>query len=192
MTKLDLRKLAILASLVGCGGHDVEPQPDAAPDAIDVDAVTIGVDAPTEQCSDTADECPGESICIAGRCEAAFGRIYDIRSIVVTLPTLDPNGEYWDFGGGAPDINVSILTNGVLRVMTGTVSDTFSAVFPGPYPVLPVGGGSLRLDVYDEDVTTFDFAYGCLASPLTAEMLRKRRLSCVSGGNSLNLTIEPR
>ena len=179
------RELLLLAAL-GCG-DPVEPQVDAAP-PVEVDANVI--DAP--QCTATADTCPGDSICIANRCEAAFGRIYDVRAITVTLPTLDPNGLYWDIGGGAPDITVRVSINGVVRAATGTVNDQFSATFAGPYAVQPVGGGSLRLDVYDEDVTDYEFAYGCLVDPLTAEMLRTRRIACATGGNSLQLMIEPR
>jgi len=187
MTKLDLPKLLILVG-VGCGDHGVEQHPDAPPPVMDVDASTI--DAP--QCSAAEDTCPGDSICIASRCEAAFGRIYDIRSLTVTVPTLDPNGLYWDIGGGAPDLVVTIAINGTVRAQTGTVNDQFSATFPGPYAVQPVGGGSLLLVAYDEDVTTFDLAYACRADPLTAEMLRRRRLGCASGGNTLQLAIEPR
>jgi hypothetical protein len=187
MTKVALHKLVILVG-VGCGGDDAEPSVDAAPPVTEVDAFMI--DAP--QCTATADSCPGESICIANRCEAAFGRIYDIRSIHVMVPTLDPGGLYWDIGGGAPDLTVRISINGVERAATGTVNDQFSASFPGPHAVQPIGGGSLYVAAYDEDVTNYDFAYGCLADPLTAEMLRTRRVACASGGNSLQLAIEPR
>ena len=191
MTKLDCSKLLILAA-AACGDHDVEPQPDA-PAAVEVMADAAPADSPpTEQCSATADLCAGDTICIAGRCEAAFGRVYDIRSIAVTLPTVDPNGYYWDFGGGAPDITVSISTDGVVRAMTATVNDQFSALFAGPYAVVPIGGGTLMLAAYDEDVTGYEFAYACAADVITAALLRARRLSCVSDGNTLKFTIEPR
>src|SRR5439155_23694653 len=110
------RALAVrfIVSALGCtgassGGEPHEP-PDAPLDSRDDDAA---IPDAAVACSETADTCAGDSICIAGRCEAAFGRLYDIRAISVSVPTLDPNGYYWDLGGGAPDLYVWIYVNGI-------------------------------------------------------------------------------
>ncbi|HEY5928076.1 MAG TPA: hypothetical protein VIV11_40595, partial [Kofleriaceae bacterium] len=107
-----MTKLLVLVIAVGCSGSgsDAPTDVDAAVDRADAEA--IAVDAPSVMdappCSASADTCSGETICIAGTCEAAFGRLYDIRALAVTLPTTDAAGYAWDFAGGAPDIFVQI------------------------------------------------------------------------------------
>ena len=192
-TKLELTFIIITA---GCGADDPVDAVDAAvkrperPDAAATPDAAIAIDATV--CTATNDTCTGETICIAGACEAAFGRYYDIRDLAVTVPTLDPNGLYWDFAGGAPDLFVTIATSGVVRAATPTIDDRFSSTFSGPFAVLPVGGGSLLLAAYDADFDAHDFAYACAADPLTAAQLRTRRLQCADGGNAMSFTIEPR
>lgn len=148
-------------------------------------------DVPTE-CSESNDTCSGDSICIAGSCESAFGRIYDVTNIDVSLPTTDSAGEAWDVGGGAPDIFVEISVNGTIEATTTTVQDQFSAFFAGAYQVQPVGGGELVLQAYDEDLTANDPAIACVADPLTAALLRSRLLACSASGASMEFRIEPR
>ena len=180
-----MTKLAFsLTVILGACTRSVTP---ADPVDAAVDSPVRMIDAPAP-CSATADTCTGESICIAGACEAAFGRLYDIR----TVPTTDPNGYEWDVGGGAPDLFVAIGVNGVLVATTSTVNDQFSATFAGSYTVQPIGAGSLVLVAYDEDIAFNDFAYRCAADPLTAQQLRTRHLACASGGSMLSFTIEPR
>lgn len=144
------------------------------------------------ECSTTADTCEGDTICIAGACESAFGRLYDIKNVRVQVPTTDPNGEAWDVGGGAPDLLVDVLVNGVSVSRSGAVADMFSATFPGPFSVQPVGGGSLAVQVFDEDLTTNDLAYVCSAAPLTADLLRTRDLGCSSSAGQVTFRIDPR
>ncbi|HEY5923215.1 MAG TPA: hypothetical protein VIV11_16160, partial [Kofleriaceae bacterium] len=91
-----------------------------------------------------------------------------------------------------PDIFVEISINGVVRATTLTVDDQFSVLFAGPYAVQPIGGGSLVLVAWDEDVTSSQAAFQCTADPLTAAQLRTRKLTCTTGGYSLTLTIDPR
>lgn len=144
-----------------------------------------------DQCSSSPDTCDGDTVCIAGSCEAAFGRLYRITAVQVQLPTLDPNGEAWDVGGGAPDIFIDILVNGASVARSAPVADRFSATFAGPFTVQPIGGGSLAIVVYDEDLTTDDVAYSCTAAPLTTDLLRARELACDSANGQLSFRIDP-
>jgi hypothetical protein len=143
------------------------------------------------ECFETADDCTGDTICIAGVCEAAFGRLYDVTDIQVTVPTRDPAGLDWDFGGGAPDLFAQVVVGGEVFATTAVVSDAFAAVFAGPYSVQVIGGGSLAIVVYDEDVAVSDRATACQADPLTAGLLRRRALQC-SGTSPLMFGIAPR
>jgi len=55
-----------------------------------------------------------------------------------------------------------------------------------------IASSSLALEVLDVDLTIDDPAYGCQANPITADLLRGRELSCVTGGSSLAFVIDPR
>jgi hypothetical protein len=135
-------------------------------------------DDTSDECSETADDCTGDNICIGGSCEAAFGRLYDVTDVNISLPTTDPDGAAWDAGGGAPDILIDVSSNGVHAPVSATVDDVFDAYFPGPFTVTIAGGADLTLEIYDEDLTVNDFAGGCAADPITADLLRSRLLSC--------------
>jgi hypothetical protein len=167
-----MKKLALIVMTVGCGGG--------------------GDGGIGDGCSENADLCAGETICIANRCEAAFGRIYSIADVAVSVPTTDPNGQPWDAGGGAPDLRIDILVNGTLLGSAPAVQDEFSATFAGPFNVQLVGGSSLLIAALDEDLTTDDPAFACQATPITASQLRSRTLSCNDGGSTLTFEIDPR
>jgi hypothetical protein len=185
-----MTKLLPIVILLGCThGESPSEHPDAAERAPDAALQVIDAAPP---CSAAADTCTGDSICIASACEAAFGRLYDVQALSVTLPTTDPDGNSWDFGGGAPDPFITISVDNVIVATTPTVDDQFSATFAGPFPIQPIGGASLLLVAYDEDLTTDELAYSCEANPLTAAQLRTRHLACASGGSMMSFTIEPR
>ena len=167
---------ALLGVLAGCGGGD---------DGVNPDGSNGG-------CSAETDTCTGDSICIAGRCEAAFGRLYDITNVQVQLPTTDSSGAAWDIGGGAPDIFVAFVINGTSTVRTPTTQDQFSTSYAGPFTVQPIGGGSFEAQVFDEDVTVDDLAFICMATPLTADLLRGRLITCNTTGYVVSLRIDPR
>ena len=121
-----------------------------------------------------------------------MNRIYEIRNVAVSVPTTDPAGAEWDFGGGAPDLLLEVAVNGAIAEATAAVPDSFSATFAGPFNVQIVAGSTLTLTVYDEDVSKNDLAYACTASPLTADLLRLRDLQCMSAGSSMTFRIAPR
>ncbi len=136
------------------------------------------------------DNCTGETICVSGRCENAFPRVYQVVSVGVTVPTTNPtNGQAWDIGGGAPDLFLGDST-GV--PITAAVQDQFSASFAGPFEISLIAGGSMRIDVWDEDATVDDHVLACQANPITAELLRGRAFSCARNGMMLTSTIRPK
>jgi len=153
-------------------------------------ASTCAADCGTTACSTSPDNCTGETICISGKCEAAFPRVYRITNVSVMVPTKNPNNNSdWDVGGGAPDLYLGQMDG---TPITAAVPDQFSATFPGPFEVQLVGGNAFRIDVWDEDVTTNDFAFACQANPITAALLRTRSFGCAANGASLTSTINPK
>jgi len=151
-----------------------------------------GGGGPDGSCSPSADRCPGETICISGRCESAFGRLYSIVDVSVSVPTTDGAGDAWDAFGGAPDLFVTVLVNGSIVGTSTTRSDTFSANFSGPYNATLIGGSDLVVEVWDEDVSVNDRIFTCSASPISADLLRGRSLRCNSGGFAVSFQIDPR
>lgn len=140
-------------------------------------------------CSPSNDTCGGETICVGNSCVAAFPRVYAITNVSVMLPTTDPNGEAWDLGGGAPDLFVGDSSGNPL---TNTVQDQFSATFPGPFDVQLIAGATLRISIWDEDVSANDLAFSCQAAPVTADLLRSRVLRCTQGGSTLAAALNPK
>ncbi|GAB4202200.1 MAG: hypothetical protein OHK0013_15180 [Sandaracinaceae bacterium] len=143
-------------------------------------------------CTPSADTCTGESICVAGACEAAFGRIYTIMDVSVSVPTTDETGAAWDAFGGAPDPFIVVLVNGSTVATSATRNDTFSGTFSGPYNATLIAGSSLAIQVWDEDVSANDLMFTCQASPIGADLLRQRSLACSSGGFTVSFQIDPR
>lgn len=193
MTKLALALIVILA---GCTDRKSDERPDAAVEK-HVDAAVDGprkmIDADTDtSCSEEADTCPGDSICIASVCEPAFGRLYDITELAVTLSATDPDGNCWDIGCAPPDMFVTIAVDDVVTATTPVIDDQFSVTFAGPFPIEPVGGGSLSLGAYDDGFFSNTLEYICEANPVTADQLRTRHLMCSSDGNTMSFVIEPR
>lgn len=147
-------------------------------------------DCGTTACSTSPDNCTGETICIASKCEPAFPRVYRITNVVASMPTTNPNNNSdWDAGGGAPDLFLGDQ-NGT--PISTAVQDQFSATFAGPFEVQLVAGNALRLDVWDEDVAADDFAFACQANPVTAALLRSRTFACSGNGASLTSKINPK
>jgi hypothetical protein len=145
-----------------------------------------------DECSEIADTCTGESVCVLGACEAAFTRVYAISNVQLAVPTTKPDNSSWDLGGGAPDLFLEISINGTVAATTPDVPDSFSATFAGPFDVQVIAGSTLLMASFDEDATVNDPAFNCQAAPLTAQQLRSRRLSCAAGGSSMQFVIEPK
>lgn len=136
--------------------------------------------------------CAGETVCISGRCEAAFPRRYSITVTDLSLPTRDTNGECWDVGCGAPDPFVELFLNDSSFGQTTTAQDTFAVTYNEVFEVNIVAGSDLSLAVYDDDLTAPDLAMACGADPLTAAIIRDATLACSSSTGNLSFIILPR
>jgi hypothetical protein len=138
------------------------------------------------------DDCAGDQICIcpsgsAGTCEAsgtcsiAFGRRYRLAPLQATVPERSPTGECWDPGCGLPDLFAIGSIDGTTVVTTVAATDSLGAIWSGAVGDGTVAAGStVRFDVYDDDtgLDSPDPALGCAAEPISAAMLRSRRLAC--------------
>lgn len=142
-------------------------------------------------CSEGADSCGGDTICVDGRCEGAFGRVYEIRDIAVQVSTTNASGEAWDALGGAPDLFVQVIVDGSVVATTGVANDSFSASFGGPFRATLLAGSSLILQVVDEDVADHDSVFACQAIPVGADLLRSRSVQCSAGGTTVRFEIDP-
>ena len=114
-----------------------------------------------------------------------------MTDVAVTLPTTDGAGQAWDVGGGAPDIFVELFVNNVSAGRSATTQDMFSAAFPGPFSIQPIGGGGFEVRVFDEDLTVNDLAFTCATTPLTADLLRARDLQCATAGSVVTFHVDP-
>src|SRR5512138_2072130 len=173
---------------VGCsGGGSGTPPP------VDGSNNPPPQDAPiSNTCSETADTCAGDTICVGTACVPAFPRVYTLTDMNVQLPTKDPNGGDWDLGGGAPDPYIKVTVDAKDITQTAFVSDVFTATFAGPIDVQLIAGGRLTLTVFDDDVGTDTLAFTCDANPITSALLRSRTLQCVNGNNLVKYTIKPK
>lgn len=137
------------------------------------------------------DDCTGDTICICppgalgtcegtGECGPAFGRRYRLAPLEARVPERGPTGECWDPGCGLPDLFAIGSVDGVVVVTSAAVSDSLGASWSGAVGDATVAAGStLRFDVYDDDpLDDPDGALACVAAPVTAEMLRSRRIYC--------------
>lgn len=116
--------------------------------------------------------CSGETVCIAGTCENAFGRNYKITVVSGLFTENNANGTAWDIGGGLPDPKVTLTINGAsvsTPVINNTLTPTWNFVTE---PTLIPGGTILKIEVVDADVAGDDAAWSCLNNPLTADLIR--------------------
>jgi len=135
------------------------------------------------------DTCLGDTICLCpggdlfcdgtGTCSVAFGRRYTIAVSELTLPDRKPDGTCWDAACGAPDPYVVFSVDGVELGRTPAASDLLTVVYD-PLPAVDAtvaAGSTIRLDVFDEDISADDPAFACVATA-TGALLRSRDLSC--------------
>ena len=176
---------AVLLAAGGCGGGRGDDDDDFGGDA--------DADADADTCSESADNCGGETICIGGACESAFGRRYRFSGISVSIPDRKRDGTTWDALGGAPDPYVEVWINdSTLVLRTPAVDDVFDADFSDTGDGTVGAGDSVFLNVWDEDVADPDPVLSCTADPLPADVLRGRGFACDSDGYYAQVTITPR
>lgn len=80
--------------------------------------------------------------------------------------------------------------NGATRLSV-VVNDSFTANFAGPIQYQLIGGSTVNLDVWDEDITTHDPVMRCQRAPITVQDLRSRRFDCAGSGITFTASINP-
>lgn len=146
------------------------------------------------ECSERADDCSGDTICLSGTCEAAYPRSYDLSIDDVSLPSRDPNNNCWDIPCGPPDPYVVVRLDDRDVGATDEASDTNEASWSDIFPITLSSGSRLELQLYDSDVDNDDLALACSSIPIDTELLRSRFVVCGSRGSGsyLHATITPR
>jgi hypothetical protein len=171
--------LFIAFVMSACASDDgTSAQPDAQ-----VDAPKPPPDAPFVCSPGDPSSCSAETICIAQKCEPAFGRIYQFHDAVVTVAEHNMGGGTWDIAGGAPDPFLVIKLNDVEILHTASKGDTFSATFTNKVDHEIIAGSKLDLTIYDDDFDGPDTILHCVIDPLSAELLREGGVSCAGVGN---------
>ncbi len=159
-------------------------------------SLTCPSDCTSATCSPSnPSSCGGETICINSQCVPAFGRNYVFTVTNGTFTQFDDTGVPWDAGGGLPDPFVVLTINGTAYT-SPTIDDTLTPTWNyATSPVVIPGGTTLRIDVYDEDLTVNDPGWACQANPLTADYLRGGGLACAGqgalAGANVNVTVRP-
>jgi hypothetical protein len=154
-------------------------------------AATCSLDCGPPPCS-VADpsSCAGETLCVAGGCVAAFGRAYTIVVQSAFIPQFKPDGNTWDAFGGAPDAFAVIFLNAQSLGATHAIADNFTPVWNVATPPTPIAAGStLRVDVYDQDVSANDGILSCSVAPLTADILHGGEVACMGSAGELRMRI---
>ncbi len=136
--------------------------------------------------------CTGETVCISGSCENAFGRLWKVTISSGTVPNTNPAGAAWDFGGGAPDLFVEVDIDGSVIGRTTTAQDTFAATWNETIDVNLIAGNKLTLWVWDEDVSSNDYAFGCQWDPVPVSLLQGGIISCNFTDGTLSGFIDPK
>jgi hypothetical protein len=118
-------------------------------------------DAATASCIDTGRcsrhaDCATNMICQTGRCQSAYGRLYEITVVNATFPQQMPGGGSWD-GSGAVDLFMKVYVDGEEALTTATRRDTYSPVWDETaYVQLLRGSPALRFELWDEDAVSDD------------------------------------
>lgn len=116
------------------------------------------------ECADSFD-CEDLEFCNVGECDSALDRRYRVSLLDAEALTSGPNGS-WDVGGGAPDLfghfgmRNSADSEWTDECFTGVAEDSFEPVWNVYCELVFESGSTFAIWVWDEDVTTWDFAGG--------------------------------
>lgn len=156
--------------------------------------VSVRDPGPGGECSESSDDCRGDTICLDGYCEAAFPRSYDLSIDEVSLPSRDPDGNCWDVPCGPPDPYVAVRLDDRDVGVTDEASDTSQASWSEIFPIALNASSRLQLQLYDADIDNDDLALECSSVPIDTTLLRSRLVVCGDRGRGsyLHATITPR
>lgn len=116
---------------------------------------------------DSCVACGTGKTCSAGVCAVAPTARYDLLLFSATIPATKASGDAWDAFNGLPDPYAKIAAvegatryEGTTAVLTDTRLPSFNAVVLSNVPVSALKS-SLRIDLYDDDVSFDDTIGGC-------------------------------
>ena len=137
-------------------------------------------------------ECSGDQLCVAGRCEDALPRRYEIAIFGATL--FERTFEPWDDDGTSPDVRVELWVDGHLEARSEVGVDRTAVSFDPPIAREVTLGlaSAIRIDVLEDDASWGDLAFRCEVDPVNAAALRNGQVGCSSSIGSLIATIGPR
>lgn len=133
---------------------------------------TCPADCAQTACTSAPDSCTGETVCVAGSCVAAFGRVYKVVMVDGVMTQTDSTGATWDPLGGLPDPMIKLTLNGTDVGVSSSKQDTLTPAWNEFLSTAIPGGSSFVISVFDADVSSNDQMFSCQNAPLTANLLR--------------------
>lgn len=124
-----------------------------------------------------------------------WDRSYSITVVSATAAEGNPNGDYWDVFGGAPDLYVSVRIDGDSIGVTRTKRDTYSPEWYQSFSVRLFSSTNLVFRVLEEDISANDHALDLNIPDLQGAIRDGGGSYSSSGGygiQSLDFIIEPR
>jgi hypothetical protein len=128
---------------------------------------------PPSSCTSSPDNCTADTVCVAGSCVPAYGRVYKLFIASGSVPAKTSSNGSWDLAGGMPDPYVSTFLNTNFVFYTSYKNNTLVPSWNESATVTIASGAKLQLDVYDDDYDKDGYMFSCFNLSLTPDMLRK-------------------
>jgi len=145
-----------------------------------------------EEGCDSSLDCDDDLFCyregLVSECEEIFDRQWEIIIVSGTADT-----EYnWDLAGGAPDPYVFVRL-GDDACMTSTESDSFFPAWNESCEMVVPSGGTLEVEMYDDDVDQSDtmLTFSASGNDELADIVRREVLTLISDIASVEIRFLP-
>lgn len=123
-------------------------------------AVTAAAVAQKAMGCESHAECGRTEICDNHECVTAVDRSYTLVFEHLALSPRKPNGQPWDFAGGAPDPFYVVTLNGKQACKSAVTHDTFEVAATYSCALVLKSGSEVAVFVYDDDLTEPDRMLG--------------------------------
>lgn len=139
-------------------------------------------------------ECDGNSLCLYGRCELAWGRAYEITIYDGQIMERNPtDGSCWDDPCGAPDSRVTLWIDGTPH-LSGEASDSYNPVWDSSFTATLLSSSTYRALMVDVDVMFDDTMFDWGEHTISIDHLKHGGIQFVDATETVNLInvfIEP-
>ena len=141
-----------------------------------------------EEGCDSSFDCDDDLFCHRSECEEIFDRLWEVN---IVSGTADTNRD-WDVSGGAPDPYV-IIRLGDDSCGTSTENDTFFPAWNERCEMVVPSGGTLEVEMYDDDVSNPDtmLTFSASGNDELADIVRREVLTLISDIASLEIRFQP-